>query len=102
MPQVLTANRLASGAVVYWSTAHGWVPSLPEATPIGQDQADAVLAHAAESVSRREVVGPYLFDVREAAGAIMPVKEREIIRAAGPSVRADPGKQAQAPINVPV
>jgi hypothetical protein len=95
MPQVLTANRLASGAVVYWNAARGWVPSLPEATPIGEDQADAVLAHAGESVARREVVGPYLFDVRETAGSIAPVKEREIIRARGPSVRADLGTQAR-------
>jgi hypothetical protein len=94
MPQVLTANRLASGAVVYWSTAPGWVPSLPEATPLGEDEAEAALAHAAEWVARREVVGPYLFDVRETAGAITPVKERELIRARGPSVRADLGKQA--------
>jgi Protein of unknown function (DUF2849) len=89
MPQVLTANRLASGAVVYWNTAHGWVPQLSEATTFGEDQADAVPAHAGESVSRREVVGPYLFDVRETAGIISPVKEREIIRARGPSVRSD-------------
>jgi hypothetical protein len=32
--------------------------------------------------------------VREANGKIVPVKEREIIRAAGPSVRPDTGKQA--------
>ena len=38
------------------------------------------------------VVATYLFDVR-ADGT--PVKEREIIRAAGPSVRRDLGKQVK-------
>jgi len=32
--------------------------------------------------------------VREQDGKIRPVKEREIVRAAGPSVRTDLGKQA--------
>jgi hypothetical protein len=39
-------------------------------------------------------VAPYLFDVREAAGRTVPVKVREAIRAAGPTVRTDLGKQA--------
>ncbi len=40
------------------------------------------------------VVNPYLFDVRADADGVHPVKEREIVRAAGPSVRRDLGKQA--------
>ena len=94
MRQVLTANRLISGAVVYWNARRGWIDTLDDADPLGEDEANAALARAKESVTRREVVGPYLFDVREAAGAIAPVKEREIIRAAGPTVRSDLGKQA--------
>ncbi len=46
-------------------------------------------------VTGNVVVAPYLFDVRRTAGGIRPVKEREIIRAAGPTVRHDLGKQAQ-------
>ena len=40
------------------------------------------------------LLAPYLFDVKTDAGGIHPVKEREIIRAAGPTVREDLGKQA--------
>ncbi len=40
------------------------------------------------------MVSPYLFEARIEDGAIRPVKEREIIRAAGPTVRTDLGKQA--------
>jgi hypothetical protein len=45
-------------------------------------------------VRRREVVGPYLFDVRLEDGLAVPVKVREAIRAAGPTIRPDLGKQA--------
>ena len=94
MPKVLTANRLKPGEVVYWNSACGWVPRLAEAEALPGDKADDSLAAAAEWVSKREVVGTYLFDVRVENGAIIPVKVREIIRAAGPTVRRDLGKQA--------
>ena len=37
----------------------------------------------------------YLFEVRDVNGKIQPVKEREIIRAAGPTVHPHAGKQAE-------
>ena len=40
------------------------------------------------------MVNPYLFEVRVNGEAIVPVKTREAIRAAGPSARRDLGKQA--------
>jgi hypothetical protein len=40
------------------------------------------------------VVTPYLLDVRHDKSGPHPVKEREIIRSLGPSVRPDTGKQA--------
>ena len=58
--------------------------------------ADAALEAAQAFVRDNVVVNPYLFDVRTVGGAVQPVKEREIIRAAGPSVRTDTGKQANA------
>jgi len=39
-------------------------------------------------------VGPYLFDVRVENSTAVPAKVREALRAAGPSVRPDLGKQA--------
>lgn len=94
MPQVLTANRLRVGEVVYWHGAKGWVSRLGEAEVLPDDKADAVLKSAAEWVQKREVVAPYLFEVRVKDGATVPLKTREAIRAAGPSVRPDLGKQA--------
>jgi len=94
MPQVLTANRLGPGEVVYWNGARGWVGHLEEAEVLADDTAEAVLKSAGEWVARREIVAPYLFDVRVQGQTVVPVKTREVIRAKGPTVRRDLGKQA--------
>jgi hypothetical protein len=94
MPQVLTANRLQPGEVVYWNGAKGWVTALAEAEVLEDERAESTLKEVQEYVAKREVVATYLFDVRVENGAIKPVKMREIIRAAGPTVRRDLGKQA--------
>lgn len=83
-PQMLTANRLTDGAVLYWKSG-GWVEDFALGDVFAaQADADAALAEAQAFVARNEVVGVYLFDVH-ADGS--PVKEREIIRARGPSVK---------------
>jgi hypothetical protein len=92
--QILTANRLRDGEVVYWAAGR-WATAFGEAQVFGDDvAAKAALKAADTSVQDRTVVSPYLFDVRLEGGALRPVKEREIIRAAGPSVRRDLGKQS--------
>ena len=90
--QMLTANRLRDGEVVYWRDGQ-WVEDYAQGQIFaGEPAADAALAAAQDFVKRNIVVATYLFDVK-ADGS--PVKEREIIRAAGPSVRTDMGKQAR-------
>jgi len=91
---MLTANRLRDGDVLY-RKGDGWTLILAEGTVYREKaQADAALADAQAELVRNEFVAPYLFEVREVNGQIRPVKEREIIRAAGPTVRTDLGKQA--------
>jgi hypothetical protein len=93
-PQILTANRLSDGAVLYWQAGR-WIAALADAEVFETDAAaKAALAAAARFVADREVVTPYLFEVRIEDGVAVPAKEREIIRATGPSVRRDLGKQA--------
>jgi len=87
---MLTANRLRDGEVVYWRKGE-WVEAYTDGEVFADPPAaDAALEAAKDFVKRNIVVAPYLFDVREDG---TPVKEREIIRAAGPSVRRDTGKQ---------
>jgi hypothetical protein len=92
--QMLTANRLRDGDVLY-RKGNGWVPMLADGDVYADPaSADAALAAANAELARNEVVAPYLFEVREVNGKIKPVKEREIIRAAGPTVHPHTGKQA--------
>jgi hypothetical protein len=94
LPQMLTANRLTDGEVLWWKDG-GWVTALVDGQVFEDPKAaDEALAAAQAFVRDNVVVSPYLFDVRILDGAIRPVKEREVIRAAGPSVRTDTGKQA--------
>jgi hypothetical protein len=94
LPQILTANRLRDGDVVYGR--HGaWTETLRDAEILADAAAaEAALAVADVAVHARLVVNPYLFEARIDADGIHPVREREIIRAAGPTVRRDLGKQA--------
>ena len=92
--KMLTANRLRDGDVLYWKSGD-WVLSLAQGDIFPDDAtADAALAAAQAFVTGNQIVAPYLFEVRIENGKIRPVKEREIVRAAGPSVRPDTGKQA--------
>ena len=93
-PQMLTANRLRDGDVLY-RKGDGWVPMLADGD-VYKDaaSAEAALAAATAELTRNQVVAPYLFEVRDMNGKIQPVKEREIIRAAGPTVHPHTGKQA--------
>jgi len=92
--KVITANRLTFGEVVYWTQSQGWQTSIQQAQVLDDADADAALKLAAESVERCEVVAPYDFPVRVEQGRVIPVSAREQIRARGPSVRLDVGKQA--------
>jgi len=92
--KVLTANKLAPGEVVYWNGSSGWMPDLQQAQLLEDAEAESTLKSAAKWVARNEVVAPYLFSVRLENGRIVPTTARELIRAKGPSVRLDLGKQA--------
>src|SRR5690606_34158362 len=93
-PQMLTANRLRDGDVLY-RKGDGWVLALADGDVFADKAgAEAALAAATAELTRNEFVAPYLFEVREVNGRIQPVKEREIIRAAGPTVHPHTGKQA--------
>jgi hypothetical protein len=97
--QVLTANRLRDGAVVFLAADGRWAPRIGNARAEAEPQALAALEVAGRAaVADRTVVEPYLIAVeRTAAGAIRALRYRERLRAQGPSVRLDLGKQAEAP-----
>lgn len=86
LPQVLTANDLLSGAVLYRTGRHSWSPKLVEAEVfIDPVLADQALEEADRGTDRSQIMDPYLMEV-ESVSVISPVRTRERIRAAGPSV----------------
>jgi hypothetical protein len=93
-PQALTANRLRTGDVLYWRGGQ-WVDSFADAQVFTEPAgADAALETAKRFVTDGVVVNPYLFQLRLESDVARPVEEREIIRAAGPSIHPALGKQA--------
>ena len=96
MPQVLTANRLHDGEVVYLAADGVWVEDLDAAAILAtKAEGEAALATGLHAEENQQIVHAYLFDVVDTAAPLRPVKKREIIRAAGPTVRTDLGKQAR-------
>lgn len=94
--RVVTANRLRDGRVVYLDDGGGWSEQLAEARVAHlEEQGAALLARAERAVAARQVVEPYLIDVGASDGMLRPIRYRESIRALGPSVRPDLGKQAE-------
>jgi hypothetical protein len=94
--QVMTANRLRDGEVVFLTRSGQWNEKIDEAVLALEPQALAALeARAAEDVKATLVTGTYLFDAERVNGRIRALHMRERIRTLGPTVRPDLGKQAE-------
>lgn len=92
---VLTANGLRDGEVLYLTATGDWSQRLSEAEVARSAEDEArLLARGERAVAERIVVGPYLAKVAETDGKIQALGQREIIRAAGPTVRIDLVRQA--------
>ena len=88
--KIVTANRLRQGDVVYLTDSGKWSTHLNQSRATREAaELEAMLVQAGEAVAAREVVGPYEMEVIEVDGILQPLSTREIIRAAGPTVRAD-------------
>ena len=90
--RALTANRLIDGEVVFWRQGQ-WVEQFAEADLFSDDGA----GEDAEGHAKNQptvVVDPYLIDLVESEGRLVPLSYRERIRALGPTNHVHHGKQA--------
>lgn len=95
--QVVTANSLRDGLVVFLSEYNTWSPWLHDAKIArSKDEAALLESRGAQDAKANIVVGPYLVDVIEEDGKVRATHIREHLRTLGPSVRTDLGKQAMA------
>jgi hypothetical protein len=84
--QILTANRLADGAVVYLTAAGTWTTEIRQSVVAREEKAaSALLARGQRDAESAVVVGPYLIAALEGAEGPRAASLREQIRAAGPS-----------------
>jgi len=94
--KILTANRLSDGEGVWYADGR-WAETMDGAEiatdKAGEERLDAIgkAAFAANLVLDVALVDVELTDT----GAIRPIRLRERIRAAGPTIRNDLGKQAR-------
>ena len=84
IPQVVTANRLRAGDVVYLTATDDWVSDIAQAR-VANDVADLACLEAtgARAVAAQSVVAVYAIDVDLTTGTPKPMSVKEHIRAAG-------------------
>ena len=82
--QIVTANRLRDGQVVFLTRSGEWTSDIARAA-VARDEAAAqrLLAIGTVAAAESRIVEPYLTAVREDGESIVPVSLRERIRAQG-------------------
>ena len=83
MPNVVTANRLVDGIVVYLAPDGSWTEEIDRARLAETEEETKVLeAEADKAMKARTVVAVYPMPVEIKEGAVDPLSVRERIRAA--------------------
>ncbi len=94
--EVFIANRLKDGLVVFLTAEDTWSERIADAAIVSDATAkDRLTAIAATAVNDCQVIDPLPIEVTLNNGLIVPVRLRERIRAEGPTVHTDHGKQAE-------
>lgn len=98
--QIVTANRLGDGIAVFLTRAGEWSESIDDAALALEPHAAAAFeARAKDAEKACLITGPYLIDAERRDGGVRAGHIRERMRALGPTVRLDLGKQAEGKAN---
>ena len=90
MPQMIIANRLRDGAIVFLASSQGWEPAIAAGALIDNDaDATRLMGVAKQHEVECQVIDPQLIEVEIKDGKPRPTAIREAIRAFGPTVRTD-------------
>ncbi len=92
-PQMILANYLDDGRVVFFTEDGDWSASPTEAAYAEEDAADALLAEANKSTASNLIVGAELIGATITDGKPFPSHMKHVMQAKGPSVRLDLGYQ---------
>jgi sulfite reductase (NADPH) hemoprotein beta-component len=87
MPQMIIANRLNDGVVVFLAAGERWVPKIADGLVIeGESERERLFAAAKVDEAKCRVVDPNLIEVVVEPTGPRPVAIREAIRAFGPTI----------------
>ena len=87
MPEMITANRLDDGHVVYLDATGGWTEDFRAGLVLEDaDAGKAALARGEAAAEANLVVEPYAIELEMRAGHLAPRTLRERIRAEGPTI----------------
>ncbi len=93
--KALTGNRLYDGEVVFLTRTGIWSETIDAAAVALEPLSQAALEKRGEAaVANNQVTEAYLIDVERRNGRVRAQHIRERIRALGPTVRQDLGKQS--------
>jgi uncharacterized protein DUF2849 len=92
--QAIIANSLTTGEVVFRGPDGGWVGQFADAK-LYSDKDEAAQAEAEAKAQVTTVVDAYAFDVRFDDGVPVPASYRERVKALGPTIHPDMGKQVK-------
>jgi hypothetical protein len=96
LSEIITANRLIDGIVLFQDAVGGWVEDFAQAAIYPDAAATKAALDLAKGDELRDlIVEPYAVVVELRNGHYAPKALRELIRATGPTNRRDLGKQAQ-------
>jgi len=91
--EILTANELLSGAVVYFDRAGHWVTDFTAARTFDASEAEARDAAISAAKASGRIVGVEIETVKVVDGRIVADRLRERIRAQGPTAPYGPDRQ---------
>lgn len=93
--KILTANRLVDGEAVWYANGI-WAETINSAEIAGDKAGEEGLEEIGKAAfAANLVLDVAIIDIELVDGAIRPTRLRERIRAAGPTIRNDLGKQAR-------
>lgn len=85
--QVVSANRLSDGTVVYLNSQGNWVESLASAAVfVAPVEVEAALQQAQAAIAANEVIDTFAVPVEQGADGLHAVSLRNAIRELGPTI----------------
>ncbi len=101
--QALTANRLSNGRVVFLKEDGNWTLDVSEARAVEAETDIADLEGAGRDAEAAQLVtGAYLIEVARTANGVAPLRNKERIRALGPTVQITLNQSRNSAENPPL